>query len=128
MVVDSSALLAILLNEPERAAFLQKLSEADNVLLSTATFLEIFIVYAGRVGPSEIAELEDLLETFSITLVAFTPEQSLEAQQAWLQFGKGNHKAKLNFGDCFSYALSKVSRQPLLFKGKDFAHTDLARA
>lgn len=128
MVVDSSAFLCILLNEPERERFSRQMINAAHVLTSSATYVETCIAFANRLSSSELHRFDDLLQDFRVVIVGFTEEQAIAAREAWLQYGRGNHKAKLNFGDCFSYALSKVSGQPLLYKGKDFSLTDVKRA
>jgi ribonuclease VapC len=127
LVVDSSAILAILLDEPDGSDFLKKLTTAPKVILSSATYLETCLVLGARNGNAEIPSMSRFLEKLGAEVISFTPEQAHVARNAWMQYGKGNHKAKLNFGDCFSYALSKVSGQPLLFKGKDFSLTDIKR-
>lgn len=128
VVVDTSVLLAVLLAEPESHRFKRLLTETDSVLISAATYLEACIVVSSRLGRSELRILDDLLQTCNAQIVGFTQEQAFAAREAFLEFGRGNHKARLNFGDCFSYALSKVSGQPLLYKGKDFSLTDVKRA
>ncbi|HEX4138318.1 MAG TPA: type II toxin-antitoxin system VapC family toxin [Bryobacteraceae bacterium] len=125
MILDTSALLAILLNEPEARRFASAIETADVTRISAASYVEAAI-YVDRNG-DEIrrAMLDTFLAEFSIRIEAVTAEHALIARQAFVFFGKGRHKAGLNFGDCFSYALSKAYREPLLFKGGDFGHTDL---
>jgi ribonuclease VapC len=120
--------MAILLEEPDGSDFLKKLTTAPKVILSSATYLEACLVLGARKGNDEIPAVARFLEKIGAEVISFTLEQAQIGREAWLHFGKGNHKAKLNFGDCFSYALAKVSGQPLLFKGKDFALTDVKRA
>ena len=93
--------------------------------MSAANFLEAAIVIESRGGPAAGAELDRFLETAGIALVDVSSEQVQAARRAWRRFGKGNHPAGLNFGDCFAYALAKSSGEPLLFKGEDFAQTDI---
>ena len=93
--------------------------------MSAANFLEAAIVIESRGGPAAGAELDRFLETAKIALVDVSSEQVQAARRAWRRFGKGNHLAGLNFGDCFAYALAKSSGEPLLFKGEDFAQTDI---
>ena len=93
--------------------------------MSAANFLEAAIVIESRGGPEAGAELDRFLETAKIALVDVSSEQVQAARRAWRRFGKGNHPAGLNFGDCFAYALAKSSGEPLLFKGEDFAQTDI---
>lgn len=125
MVLDTSALLAILLNEPERRRFNEALEEAESRLISVPTFVETAIVIESRYGSAGLRDLELLIERAGIELVPVDPQQGRIAQQAYSRFGKGRHEAGLNFGDCFSYALARALGQPLLFKGADFSKTDV---
>jgi ribonuclease VapC len=125
MVVDTSALLAVLLNEVDAPAF-RLAMEADPVrLLSAASSVEIGIVIEARVGEAGGRELDLLLQKAAIEVVAVDAEQADLARQAFRRFGKGRHAAGLNYGDCFSYALSQSSGEPLLFKGNNFSQTDV---
>jgi len=124
-VVDTSALLATLFAESERDAVLVSLAEADTVLLSSCCHLEASIVAASRLGPEGQAELEHLLDVFSVEETSFTPDQAALAVDAWQRFGKGRHPAGLNIIDCCSYALAIQAGAPLLAVGDDFAKTDL---
>ena len=126
MVIDTSALLAILLGEPERGAFLKLLSESETCLLSAANALETAIVVETRRGVAAGGELDLFLQRTKIEIVAVDVEQVAIARLAWRKFRKGRHPASLNFGDCFAYALAKMSSEPLLAKGTDFRQTDLA--
>lgn len=128
MIVDSSAILAVLLFEPEAAAFADLLARTDNLRMSTATYVELVNACDRRVGPEAVADAEHLIERAQIELVAFTVEQAQWARHARLTYGIGRHPAKLNFGDCFAYALAKATGEPLLFKGNDFIHTDISAA
>ena len=96
--------------------------------MSLATVLETSIVWEGRGGPTAGHDLDSFLEEVGIEMVPVTAEQVATARHAWRRFGKGNHPAALNFGDCFAYALAAVSGEPLLFKGEDFALTDIEAA
>ncbi|PYU52871.1 MAG: hypothetical protein DMG48_04435 [Acidobacteria bacterium] len=125
MVIDTSALLAILLGEPERGKFLQLLSESETRLLSAANALETAMVVESRRGEAAGRELDLFLHRTKIEIVAVDEEQFSIARFAWRKFGKGRHPAALNFGDCFAYALTKTSSEPLLAKGDDFRRTDL---
>jgi ribonuclease VapC len=125
VVIDTSALLAILLGEPERGKFLQLLSESETRLLSAANALETAIVVESRRGEAASRELDLFLHRTKIEIVAVDAEQFSVARFAWRKFGKGRHPAALNFGDCFAYALTKTSSEPLLAKGEDFRRTDL---
>jgi ribonuclease VapC len=125
MVIDTSALLAILLGEPEREKFLQLLSESETRLLSAGNALETAMVVESRRGEAAGRELDLFLHRTKIEIVAVDEEQFSIARFAWRKFGKGRHPAGLNFGDCFAYALTKTSSEPLLAKGEDFRQTDL---
>jgi len=125
VVIDTSALLAILLGEPERGKFLQLLSESETRLLSTANALETAMVVESRRGEAAGRELDLFLHRTKIEMVAVDAEQFSIARFAWRKFGKGRHPAALSFGDCFAYALTKTSSEPLLAKGEDFRRTDL---
>ena len=129
MVIDSSALVALLLGEPETASFVAAIAAASRRLVSTVSYLETAIVITSRVGPSGLEKLDRLLGELSIELMAFTQDQMVLAIAAYRAYGKGSgHAAALNFGDCFSYALAKHLDEPLLFKGDDFSHTDIIPA
>lgn len=125
MVLDSSALNAVLLGEPERPQFLNLVAAAGVKLLSAANALETTIVIESRLGAAGGHALDAFLQATRITIVAVDIDQLAQARQAWRNFGKGRHRAGLNFGDCFAYALAKVSGEPLLAKGSDFQRTDL---
>lgn len=125
MVVDTSALLAILQDEPERRSFNEALESVDSRLVSVATLVEISIIIESRYGAEGLRDLDLLIERAGIELVPVDVEQARAARAAYSRFGKGRHPAALNFGDCFSYALARVLGEPLLFKGDDFSRTDL---
>jgi ribonuclease VapC len=128
MVIDTSALLAIFLAEPERGVFLELITEADVRLISAANVLETGLVLEARRGESAGREFDLFLQQAGLEIVPADWEQVEIARVAWRKYGKGWHKAGLNFGDCFAYALAKVSGEVLLFKGEDFSHTDLISA
>lgn len=128
MVVDSSALMAVLLGEPERDSYITALSEADDPLISAATLLESSIVMHTKIGDDGIADLDRLLSAAAVRCIAVDIRQALVARDAFVHYGKGRGPAALNYGDCFSYALAKVTDRPLLFKGSDFARTDITAA
>jgi ribonuclease VapC len=128
MVVDSSALLAILQDEPERRRFNEAIEAAAERLLSVATFVEVSIVIDARYGPPGLHHVDLFLDRAGIELVDVDAEQARIARDAYSRFGRGRHPAGLNFGDCFSYALANTRGLPLLFKGEDFARTDLVAA
>jgi len=125
MVVDTSALLAILQNEPERRIFNEVIEAAETRSFSTASYVETSIVLESRYGAEGVRDLDHLIARAQITLEPLSAEQALLARDAFRRYGKGRHPAGLNFGDCFSYALSRSLDLPLLFKGNDFARTDV---
>lgn len=128
MVLDTSALIAMLSGEPEAPAF-EAAVEADPVrLMSTASLLEASIVVESRYGEFGGRELDLWLHRAQVDLIAVDTEQAEIARAAYRAYGKGRHAAGLNYGDCFAYALSRVSGEPLLYKGADFSATDIARA
>ena len=126
MVIDTSAVLAILQDEPERRAFNEAIEAADSRSLSVASFVEASIVIEVRFGAEGIGHLDRLLDRAGVTVMAVDVEQGKVARQAFSRFGKGRHVAGLNFGDCFSYALAQVLGEPLLYKGEDFSQTDVS--
>ena len=118
----------ILLREPEAERFAASIENAEVVRLSAASYVEAAIYVDRNADEIRRAMLDTFLAEFSIRIEAVTAEQALLARQAFVLFGKGRHKAGLNFGDCFTYALARAWREPVLFKGGDFAHTDLEAA
>ena len=128
MVIDSSAIIAILYEEPEANLLVQAISSASVKLMSAGTALELFIVTAAKKGEIGKEKLLAFLTASKIEIIPFDTEQLEIARDAFAKYGKGNHKAKLNFGDCFAYALAKASGEPLLFKGNDFSLTDIEPA
>jgi ribonuclease VapC len=125
MVIDSSALLAILLGEPDGARVAEAIEAGSPLLMSAATLLEASVVIESRKGDAGGRDLDLLLYRAAIEVVPVDLDQAEIARAAWRRFGKGRHKAALNFGDCFSYALAKSRSLPLLFRGVDFAQTDV---
>jgi ribonuclease VapC len=128
MVVDTSALMAILLAEPEAEAVLAALQASQVKLISTATLVEAKIVVARALGEPGLQHLDLFLQKAEIDPVPLHLEHVHWALRGWRQFGKGRHRAALNLGDCFSYALAMATSEPLLFKGDDFGLTDVAIA
>lgn len=129
IVVDSSALIAILRREPEADSFLQVIAATEGCLLSSFNLLETSMVLTGRTGDATTcAELDMLIARSAIQVVPHNAELTDEARGAFLRYGKGRHPAGLNLGDCAAYALAKASGFPLLFKGSDFQKTDLEAA
>lgn len=124
MVIDISALVAILLKEPERRALVEAIEAADSRLMSVATFVEISIVLEARHGAEGLRDLDHFMTRAGIELVSVGRDQGLLARAAFSRFGKGRHPAGLNYGDCFSYALAMSVGEQLLFKGDDFGRTD----
>jgi ribonuclease VapC len=126
IVVDSSALIAILRREPEADDFLRVIAEADGCIVSSVSLLETSMVLAGRHGDhASWTELDELLEAAEIEIVAQDVALTEVARRSFLRFGKGRHPAGLNLGDCASYALARLRNLPVLFKGNDFPRTDL---
>jgi ribonuclease VapC len=126
MVLDTSSIFAILLAEPEAGILSEMISKDQKRLLSAGTALELMIVLEARKGEAGGRELDLFLHRAKIDIVPFDGEQAEIARQAWRHYGKSNHPAGLNFGDCFAYALAKISGEPLLFKGDDFNQTDIS--
>ena len=126
MVIDTSALIAILQNEPERAPFNQAIEAAERRAMSVASFVEASMIIESRLGPEGIRDLDLFIAKAGIELVPVDVEQAHIARTAFRDYGKRRHPAGLNFGDCFAYALAKTLDEPLLFKGTDFARTDMA--
>lgn len=127
MVLDTSALMALLLDEPEAESFRLALEHDAVRLVSSATLLETALVIETRKGEAGGRELELLIHKADIVVVPADEAQVSEARRAFRRFGKGRHPAALNYGDLFAYALARTSGEPLLFKGDDFARTDIAR-
>lgn len=125
MVVDTSALIAILSNEPERRAFNEKIAGAGGCFISAGSYLETVIVIEARYGYDGVRDLAFFVQEAAMTVVPFDAQQVELARRAYAEYGKGRHRAALNFGDCFAYALAKKRGEALLFKGEDFAQTDL---
>ena len=128
MIVDSSAVLAVLYREPDAERYERAIAESPNCRMSVANMLEASIVLEGRGGAAAGHELDVFLESAAIELAPVTVEHAEAARRAWRRFGKGNHPAALNYGDCFAYALANVAGAPLLFKGEDFSQTDIEAA
>jgi ribonuclease VapC len=125
MIIDTSALIAILYNEADADLYADALAKSEYRLMSAANYLESGIVIDRQRGAAAGRQLDSLILRAEVKVESVTREQADIARQAYLDFGKGAHPAGLNFGDCFSYALAKSLGLPLLFKGKDFALTDI---
>jgi ribonuclease VapC len=129
MIVDSSALIAILRNEAEAPAFTRAIAAAPHRRISAANFVEAAIVIDGSRDPIASRRFDDLLREAQIVMEPITEAQARIAREAYRDFGRGSgHPAQLNFGDCFAYALARATGEPLLFKGDDFPHTDITPA
>ena len=128
MIVDTSAIIAVLFDETDAGIYANAIAQADACRMSAATFVEVSIVVEAQTKNSGSRQLDAFMRRAGLTIEAVTEEQTHLARQAFTDFGKGRHPAGLNYGDCFSYALAKATGEPLLFKGKDFAKTDLAAA
>ena len=128
MILDSSAIIAILLREAAADELEAKVAAAAALGVGAPTFVETLMVLTTRFGPSAAAHLEGFLQRGDAVVVPFSEEHAREAAEAFARFGKGRHRAALNFGDCMSYAVAKLAGQPLLCTGHDFAKTDLELA
>lgn len=126
MIIDSSALVAVFDGEPEHPAFTQAIFGASRRRISAATFVEVTMVIDGRKDVVQSRQFDDLLSGMDIEIAPFTERQARIAREAFRDFGRSSgHRARLNLGDCFAYALAKDAGEPLLYKGDDFVHTDV---
>jgi len=125
MVIDTSAIVAIAQNEPEAPIFERMIAEDSVRLISAATVLEAAMVLETRFGEDGGVELDLWLAKANVEIIPVNAEHTDQARRAWRCYGKGRHPASLNYGDCFSYALAKLTNEPLLFKGNDFSQTDI---
>jgi ribonuclease VapC len=128
IVVDTSAIIAVLYREPEFDHFVRLISDAESCSLSAVSHLEAAMVLIGRSTPGAAKELDAFLVQMQMEVVPFEYELAIRARDAFVRFGKGRHPARLNFGDCVSYALAQARGLPLLYKGEDFAKTDVLSA
>jgi ribonuclease VapC len=129
MVIDSSAIVAILMDEAEADIFSRVLAGETKLAISAVTFHEASIVMAGKKGsPNAARFVDEFVRDLAIEIAAATIEDAIAAREAYFRFGRGYHRAGLNLADCFSYALAKSRGAPLLFKGDDFSQTDVAPA
>lgn len=128
MIVDTSAIIAILIGEPDQDALTRILALAPFRQMSAGSWVELEVVLSRRRDRSLRPRLDALLKLFPVDIAPVTAEQAEVGATAYRTFGKGNHPARLNFGDCFAYALARTTGQPLLFKGDDFIHTDIVPA
>jgi ribonuclease VapC len=129
MIIDTSAVLSILLAEPDAKIYADAIATANHRVMAAPTYLELCMVFCGRRQDESIEFVEQFVQRAEITMRPFGQQAAAVAARAFLIYGKGRgHPAQLNFGDCISYAMSKVEAMPLLFKGEDFALTDVERA
>ena len=128
MVIDTSAIVAIALDEPDAASLEQRIADDPVRMISAATMLEAAMVIEARLGEAGGSELDLWLHKVGVEIVAVEAEHADQARRAWRRYGKGRHPAALNYGDCFSYALAALTGEPLLYKGNDFSQTDLRAA
>lgn len=128
MIVDSSALVAILTEEEDAVVLNRAIARSVSCSISAPNLLETAMVLSGRRGQAPVDALDAYLRKAGISVLPFTADHALLARQAFLRYGKGRHKAGLNFGDCIAYAAAKLEGMPLLFKGDDFALTDVEAA
>lgn len=128
MVLDTSAVLAMLFAEPERDQYIALLADTADPLICAATLMEASIVMLAKTGSAGVNDLDELLAAAAVRCVAVDSAQAQLARDAFARFGKGRAPAGLNFGDCFSYALARATSRPLLFKGDDFSQTDITPA
>jgi ribonuclease VapC len=128
MIVNTSAVLAILFDEDDAARFADAIADAEQRAMSAANFLEAGVVIDNQLGAAAGRQLDALLARAEVEVAPVSREQAEIARQAYLDYGKGHHPARLNFGDCFAYALTKTANRPLLDKGDDASRTDIAAA
>lgn len=128
MIVDSSALLAVILDETDGDRYIRALVRGRPLRMSAANWLEAVLVVDGRGSMAASVRFEDLVRRLRIEVVPVTVDHAYRARTAHREYGRGNHPARLNYGDCFAYALAKLEGEPLLFKGGDFAQTDVEPA
>lgn len=128
MILDTSAIVAILRDEPEAAVMAQALERAEGCCVSAVSYVEAAVVIDSGRSPVSSRRFDDFFRQAKIVIESVSPEQAKIAREAYRDFGKGRHRAGLNFGDCFAYALAKEKGEPLLFKGDDFCHTDIEPA
>jgi ribonuclease VapC len=128
MIVDTSAIIAILRDEPEASVMAHAVERAGKCSVSAASYVEAAIVIDSSRSPISSRRFDDFFHRANIVIESISLRQAQIAREAYRDFGKGRHRAGLNFGDCFAYALAKVTGEPLLFKGNDFRHTDIEPA
>jgi ribonuclease VapC len=128
VIVDSSALLAVILNEVDEPRFAAAMIDAPSLRMSAASWVEAAIVVDFHRNPAAVVRFEDLIDVLRLEIVPVTVEDAYRSRVAHNDYGRGRHRARLNYGDCFAYALAKRTGEPLLFKGNDFSQTDIEPA
>ena len=128
MILDSSALLAVVLDEPDRASIVERINSAGHVAIGAPTLLEDAIVLTARMGDDAVDLLDDFIRTTDVIVIDFTDLHREVATKAWARYGRSRHPAALNLGDCMSYAVARVAGEPLLAKGDDLPLTDIELA
>ena len=128
MIVDSSALLAVILNEEDEPRLAEAMIDAPELRMSAANWVEAAIIVDSHRNPAARIRFEDLIDALQLEIVPVTAEDAYRTRAAHNDYGRGQHKARLNYGDCFAYALAKSRSEPLLFKGDDFSQTDVEPA
>ena len=129
MILDTSAIIAILRDEPDAARFARAIEDARQRRIAAVNYVEVGAVIDSSRDPTASRRFDEFLEEAEVVVEPVTEAQAQTARQAYRDFGKGGgHPAQLNFGDCFAYALAKAKREPILFKGQDFSHTDIRSA
>ena len=128
MIIDTSALLAVILNEEDEEQMLTAMIDAPTLRISTANWVEAAIIIDARRNPAATMRFDDVIAELRLEIVPVSAQIASRARRAYVNYGKGYHPARLNFGDCFSYALAKEYGEPLLFKGSDFSETDIQPA
>jgi ribonuclease VapC len=126
MIVDTSAIVAVVLREPDYQVVVDRMEGGDPLALGAPTYLEAVLVLSARLGRDARPKIARMLQEYEIAVIPFTATHADEAAEAFLRFGRGRHPAALNYGDCMSYAMARLAGQPLLCQGRDFAQTDLA--
>jgi ribonuclease VapC len=128
IVVDTSAIIAIVTHEPEESIFIDLLDDSSATIMSAVSFVEAHMVLTGRRSTPNLASIEAIMAALGIEIAEVTHDQATLAVKGFLAYGKGRHRARLNIADCFAYALAKSRGAPLLFKGSDFRETDVIAA
>jgi len=128
MIVDSSALLAVILNEEDEPRFAAAMVDAPALRMSAANWVEAAIVVDSHKNPAAKVRFEDLIDALSLEIMPVTVDDAYRTRTAYNDYGRGHHRARLNYGDCFAYALAKSRGEPLLFKGNNFSQTDIEPA